>query len=35
MQGALRQLRAPVAATDLVPFAEPGACLAHLDPVAA
>ena len=30
MQGALDELRAPVAATRLEPFAEPGACLAHL-----
>ncbi|RAG83372.1 ArsR family transcriptional regulator [Streptacidiphilus pinicola] len=35
MQGALHQLRAPVTAAGLVPFAEPGACLAHLSPVAA
>ncbi|MBY8881984.1 helix-turn-helix domain-containing protein [Streptomyces sp. PLK6-54] len=30
MQGALAELGAPVAATRLEPFAEPGACLAHL-----
>ncbi len=30
MQGALAELRTPVTATDLEPFAEPGACLAHL-----
>jgi predicted ArsR family transcriptional regulator len=30
MQGALAELRAPVAATKLEPFAEPAACLAHL-----
>ena len=35
MQGALAELRAPVAATRLEPFAEPGACLAHLTPQAA
>jgi predicted ArsR family transcriptional regulator len=29
MQGALAELDAPVAATRLEPFAEPGACLAH------
>jgi hypothetical protein len=34
MQGALDELRAPVAATRLEPFAEPGACLAHLAPAA-
>ncbi|MFI1095367.1 helix-turn-helix transcriptional regulator [Streptomyces sp. NPDC020917] len=33
MQGALDELRAPVAATGLEPFAEPGACLAHLSSV--
>ena len=32
MQGALAELRAPVAATRLEPFAEAGACLAHLAP---
>ncbi|WP_030899671.1 helix-turn-helix transcriptional regulator [Streptomyces sp. NRRL F-5126] len=30
MQGALAELRAPVEATRLEPFAEPDACLAHL-----
>ena len=30
MQGALTQLRAPVTVTDLVPFAEPTACVAHV-----
>ncbi|WP_399890354.1 helix-turn-helix transcriptional regulator [Streptomyces sp. BBFR51] len=30
MQGALAELRAPVAAVRLEPFAEPDACLAHL-----
>ena len=30
MQGALTGLGAPVTATRLEPFAEPGACLAHL-----
>lgn len=34
MQGALTELRAPVAATGLEPFAEPDACLAHLGPAA-
>lgn len=32
MQGALDELRAPLTATGLEPFAEPGACLAHLAP---
>ncbi|MEU6259698.1 helix-turn-helix domain-containing protein [Streptomyces sp. NPDC047043] len=32
MQGALAELRAPLTATDLEPFAEPHACLAHLAP---
>lgn len=32
MQGALAELRAPLTATDLEPFAEPDACLAHLAP---
>lgn len=32
MQGALAELRAPVSATRIEPFAEPGACLAHLAP---
>ncbi|HEY1642382.1 MAG TPA: helix-turn-helix domain-containing protein [Streptosporangiaceae bacterium] len=30
MQGALEQLRAPVTASRLEPFAEPGLCIAHL-----
>jgi predicted ArsR family transcriptional regulator len=30
MQGALEEMRAPVTATALEPFAEPGACLVHL-----
>jgi predicted ArsR family transcriptional regulator len=30
MQGALAELRAPLRATDLEPFAEPDSCLAHL-----
>ncbi|MCH5671026.1 helix-turn-helix transcriptional regulator [Streptomyces gilvus] len=33
MQGALAELDAPLAATDLEPFAEPEACVAHLAPV--
>ena len=33
MQGALAELRAPVTAAALEPFAEPGACLARLEPV--
>jgi predicted ArsR family transcriptional regulator len=32
MQGALTELDAPVTVSDLVPFAEPAACLAHLTP---
>jgi len=32
MQGALAELRAPLTAIDLEPFAEPDACLAHLAP---
>jgi predicted ArsR family transcriptional regulator len=32
IQGALTELAAPITATDLTPFAEPAACLAHLDP---
>jgi predicted ArsR family transcriptional regulator len=32
MQGALAELRAPVTAARLEPFAEPGACLARLEP---
>jgi predicted ArsR family transcriptional regulator len=35
MQGALTELRAPVDATRLEPFAEPGVCLAHLAPAGA
>lgn len=34
MQGALAELRAPLAATDLRPFAEPDSCLALLAPAA-
>jgi predicted ArsR family transcriptional regulator len=34
MQGALEGLDAPIMATDLRPFAEPAACLAHLEPAA-
>lgn len=34
MQGALAELRAPVTAVGLEPFAEPGACLARLEPAA-
>lgn len=33
MQGALKELQAPVTITSLEPFAEPSACLAHLAPV--
>src|SRR5215470_13465275 len=32
MQGALAQMRAPVSATRLEPFAEPSVCVAHLRP---
>ena len=32
MQGALTEIRAPIAATRLEPFAEPSACLVHLSP---
>jgi predicted ArsR family transcriptional regulator len=32
MQGALTEIRAPIAATRLEPFAEPDACLVHLSP---
>ena len=32
MQGALTEIRAPIAATSLEPFAEPDACLVHLSP---
>ena len=32
MRGALTQVRAPIAATRLEPFAEPDACLVHLSP---
>ncbi len=35
MQGALAELRAPLAATGLQPFAEPGLCLARLEQSAA
>jgi predicted ArsR family transcriptional regulator len=35
MQGALTALGAAVTATRLEPFAEPGACLAHLQPTLA
>jgi predicted ArsR family transcriptional regulator len=35
MQGALAELRAPVTAAQLEPFAEPGACLARLGPASA
>ncbi|WP_225851115.1 metalloregulator ArsR/SmtB family transcription factor [Streptomyces sp. HPF1205] len=35
MQGALAELRAPLAATRLEPFAEPDACVAHLAPAGA
>lgn len=35
MQGALAELRAPVDATRLEPFAEPDACLTHLAPAKA
>lgn len=35
MQGALAELRAPVAATGLEPFAEPDACVAYLAPAGA
>lgn len=35
MQGALGELRAPLAATRLEPFAEPDTCLVHLAPAAA
>ena len=34
MQGALEQLRAPVTARRLEPFAQPGLCIAHLGPAA-
>lgn len=34
MQGALEQMRAPLAAVRLEPFAEPGLCLAALEPEA-
>ena len=33
MQGALTEIRAPVAATRLEPFAEPDACLVHLSTI--
>jgi predicted ArsR family transcriptional regulator len=32
MQGALSEIRAPITATRLEPFAEPDACLVHLSP---
>jgi predicted ArsR family transcriptional regulator len=32
MRGALTELRAPIAATRLEPFAEPDACIVHLSP---
>jgi predicted ArsR family transcriptional regulator len=32
MRGALTEIRAPIAATHLEPFAEPDACLVHLSP---
>jgi predicted ArsR family transcriptional regulator len=35
MRGALAELRAPVTVTELEPFAEPTACLAHVAPVPA
>ncbi|HUY52050.1 MAG TPA: helix-turn-helix domain-containing protein [Streptosporangiaceae bacterium] len=35
MQGALEQLRAPLTATRLQPFAEPSLCIATLEPAAA
>ncbi|MFF4363173.1 helix-turn-helix transcriptional regulator [Streptomyces sp. NPDC001604] len=34
MQGALAELRAPLTATDLEPFAEPDVCLVHVAPAA-
>jgi predicted ArsR family transcriptional regulator len=34
MQGALEELRAPVTASRLEPFAQPGLCIAHLGPAA-
>ncbi|MER6926161.1 ArsR family transcriptional regulator, partial [Streptomyces spiralis] len=33
MQGALTELRAPLTATGLEPFAEPDSCLAHVRPL--
>ena len=33
MRGALSEIRAPIAATRLEPFAEPDACLVHLSPI--
>ncbi|TDW84338.1 putative ArsR family transcriptional regulator [Kribbella pratensis] len=33
MRGALSEIRAPIAATSLEPFAEPDACIVHLSPV--
>ena len=32
MRGALAEIRAPIAATSLEPFAEPDACIVHLSP---
>ena len=32
MQGALAQMRAPLTADELQPFAEPSVCIAHLGP---
>lgn len=32
MRGALNEIRAPIAATQLEPFAEPDACIAHFSP---
>jgi predicted ArsR family transcriptional regulator len=32
MQGALTEIRAPITATSLEPFAEPDACIVHLSP---
>jgi predicted ArsR family transcriptional regulator len=32
MRGALTEIRAPIAATSLEPFAEPDACIVHLSP---
>jgi predicted ArsR family transcriptional regulator len=35
MQGALTEIRAPITATSLEPFAEPDACIVHLSPTRA